>query len=47
MMRGPFMGYSDMVLKMLISFGFMLWFIIFSLLVLLRLDKIIKLLEKK
>ncbi len=46
MMR-PFMTYNDVVLRMLVSFGFMLWFILFSLLVLLRLDKIIKLLEKK
>jgi len=40
------MGYNG-VFYILTSFGMPLWFVIFSLLVLLRLDKIIKLLEKK
>lgn len=44
-MRG-YIGYN-FVLHMLINFGVILWFVIFSLLVLLRLDKIIKLLENK
>jgi len=35
------------MLNVLIRFGVILWFVIFSLLVLLRLDSIIKLLEKK
>ncbi len=46
-MMQPFMGYDDFILNMLIRFGLLVWFMIFSLLVLLRLDKIIKLLEKK
>ena len=35
------------ILNIFIRFGIILWSVIFSLLVLLRLDKIIKLLEKK
>ena len=45
-MGGQMMGYNA-VFYMLTWFGVMLWFVIFSLLVLLRLDKVIKLLEKK
>ena len=46
-MGGPMcMGYNDSSC-VLIWFGALLWFVIFSLLVLLRLDKIIKVLEKK
>jgi len=37
----------NVVLNTLVCFGALLWFVIFSLLVLLRLDKIIKLLENK
>lgn len=40
-------GYGVSVLSVLISFGLMLWFVIFSILVLLRLDKIIEVLSKK
>jgi len=40
------MGYNDSSC-ILICFGALLWFVLFSLLVLLRLDKIIKVLEKK
>ncbi len=40
-------GYGVGILSVLISFGLMLWFVIFSILVLLRLDKIIEVLSKK
>lgn len=39
--------YGVGLLSVLISFGLILWFVIFSILVLLRLDKIIELLGKK
>jgi hypothetical protein len=41
------MSHNALVLDMLVKFGLLTWSIIFSLLVLLRLDKMIKLLEKK
>jgi hypothetical protein len=46
-MGHPVINYNDILLNMLIRFGALTWFVIVSLLVLLRLDKIIKLLEKK
>ena len=46
-MGGPMcMGYNASFC-ILIWFGALLWFVLFSLLVLLRLDKIIKVLDKK
>ena len=45
-MGGRMMGYNA-VLYILTWFGALIWFVIFSLLVLLRLDKIIKVLDKK
>ena len=45
-MGGQMMVYN-VVFNILIWFGVLLWFVIFSLLVLLRLDKIIKVLENK
>ena len=39
--------HNAVILDMLVKFGLLTWFIIFSLLVLLRLDKMFKLLEKK
>ena len=45
-MGGRMMSYNA-VFYLLTWFGALLWFAIFSLLVLLRLDKIIKVLEKK
>jgi hypothetical protein len=47
MMCGPGPYYSAAIMDMMIKFGLLTWSIIFSLLVLLRLDKMIKLLEKK
>lgn len=41
------MAYGVNIISVLISFGLMLWFVIFSILVLLRLDKIIEVLSKK
>ena len=41
------MGYSGIGLVSLIWIGTVAWFVIFSFLVLLRLDRMIKLLEKK
>lgn len=41
------MGYGVNVLSVLISFGIMIWFVIFTVLVLVRLDKIIEVLGKK
>ena len=46
-MGNPGMCYNTNILNVGICFGVITWFVIFSLLVLLRLDKIIKLLEKK
>jgi hypothetical protein len=42
---GPY--YNAAITDMLLKFGLITWSMIFSLLVLLRLDKMIKLLEKK
>lgn len=39
--------YNAVMSRLLIQFGIAIWFFIFYLLVLLRLDKIIKLLERK
>lgn len=41
------MLYGVNIMSVLISFGLMLWFVVFSILVLLRLDKIIEVLSKK
>jgi len=46
-MGNPGMCYNTNILNIVICFGVIIWFVVFSLLVLLRLDKIIKLLEKK
>jgi hypothetical protein len=46
-MYNPVSYYNAAIMDMLLKFGFLTWSIIFSLLVLLRLDKMIKLLEKK
>ena len=41
------MGYGANVLSVMISFGIMIWFVIFTVLVLVRLDKVIEVLSKK
>jgi hypothetical protein len=46
-MGGVAIDYNDIILYMLIWFGALTWFVCVSFLVLLRLDKIIKLLDKK
>ncbi len=40
-------GYGANILSVLISFGIIIWFVIFTILVLARLDKIIEVLSKK
>ncbi len=46
-MGNPAMCHGSNILDIFISFGVIIWLIAFSLLALLRMDKIIKLLEKK
>ncbi len=41
------MGYGANILSVFISFGIMIWFVIFTILVLVRLDKVIEVLSKK
>lgn len=41
------MGYGANILSVLISFGILIWFVIFTVLVLVRLDRIIEVLSKK
>jgi len=40
-------GYGANILSVMISFGIMIWFVIFTVLVLVRLDKVIEVLSKK
>lgn len=40
-------GYGANILSVMISFGLLIWLVIFTILVLVRLDKIIEVLSKK